>query len=151
MRSEHAFATFRIAGADLLPDLVTKILDLPPDLKYAKGDKYRRGSRSPELTAKSGLWFFSTDKFKDASFEDHVNFLTKTIFSHEHDLQNLIRVTSSHAVLTIFWSGPAGSKKPIVPDDIIRSLSSIPVKVETDFDTDGGGLPPLSDGVTIPA
>ena len=146
MSFEHGFATFRIAGDHLHPDRVTKILGLPPKLKYAKGDTYRRGPRSPEAIAKTGMWFYSTDKSNDIS---QVLLLLKIILSNVEELRKLIKESSSHAVLTLFWNGPAGSKLPVVPDSIIRDLSSIPVKVETDFDTDDDDLPPQAGRANI--
>jgi hypothetical protein len=138
MNSEHAFATFRIAGPRLIPEEVTKILALRPDLHYAKGEKYRRRAGRPGLTGKTGLWYYSSDKLlqDDLPLEDHVNFLLKAILSHRDALRDLIKKTSSRAVLTIFWNGPDGAKKPSVPDFVRESLQTIPVEIESDFDTD---------------
>jgi hypothetical protein len=138
MSFEHAFATFRVAGAGLHPDAVTKVLGLSPDLQYEKGKKYRRKAGGPELTGKTNLWYYSTDKHlsNSAPLEEHVSFLLKMIFSNEAALKNLIKESSSHAVLTMFWSGPTASKVPPVPDKLVAMLHSIPVEVELDFDTD---------------
>jgi hypothetical protein len=61
------------------------------------------------------------------------------IFPNEKGLRELIKESSAHAVLTMFWSGPPGFKAPITPDqlrELGERLQSIPVEVETDFDTD---------------
>jgi hypothetical protein len=140
MNSEHAFATFRIAGPRLIPEEVTRILALRPNLQYRKGEKYRRKAARPGLVGKTGLWYVSSDKLSNLQnlpLEAHVNFLSKMIYSHQDALRDLIKKTSSHAVLTIFWNGPPGAKKPTVPDfSLLESLRTIPVEIETDFDTD---------------
>jgi Domain of unknown function (DUF4279) len=152
MSFEHAFATFRVAGAGLHPGAVTRVLGLPPDLQYEKGEKYRRKADGPELTGKTNLWYYSTDKHLSASepVSHHVLFLLKRIMSNEAGLRELIRESSAHAVLTMFWSGPTGSTVPNVPEELRARLESIPVKVEIDFDTDGE--PPTATGTSaIPA
>jgi hypothetical protein len=138
MSFEHAFATFRVAGAALHPGAVTKALGLAPDLQYEKGEKYRRKAGGPQLTGKTNLWYYSTDKHlsHSAPLEEHVIFLLKIIFSNQAALKSLIKESSAHAVLTMFWSGPTASKVPPMPDKLLAMLQSIPVKVEVDFDTD---------------
>jgi hypothetical protein len=148
MNSEHAFATFRVAGPRLDPHEVTKIIGLKPDLQYTKGEKYRRKPDRPALIGKTGLWYFSSDKFLgDRPLDAHVGLLWKLIVSHREELRELIKRTSSHAVLTMFWNGPPGAKKPSVPEELRKSLQSIPVEIETDFDTDEG---PSSTSTTAP-
>jgi hypothetical protein len=97
----------------------------------------------PRLIGKTGLWYFSTDRqVDDQRLHAHVDFLLKMIFKHEDALRDLIKKTSSHAVLTMFWNGPLGAKMPIVPDQLDqlrKALQSIPVEIETDFDTDEEG------------
>jgi Domain of unknown function (DUF4279) len=152
MSFERAFATFRVSGERLYPGAVTKVLGLSPDLQYEKGKKYRRKSGGPELTGKTNLWYYSTNKHLTEStpLNEHVGFLLKTIMSNEAALRELIRESSAHAILTIFWSGPTDSKVPNVPGGLRAMLKSIPVKVETDFDTDTE--PPTATGKSpIPA
>jgi hypothetical protein len=137
MSFEQAFATFRVAGTHLHPGAVTKILGLSPDLQYEKGEKYRRKIGGPELTGKTNLWYYSTNKHlsENEPLIQHVGMLLKTIKSNEGALKELIRESAAHATLTIFWSGRTDSKVPNVAD-LRAMLESIPVEVETDFDRD---------------
>jgi hypothetical protein len=51
-------------------------------------------------------------------------------------LKRLLEENSLRAVMTVFWSGPAGAKPPEISNQIIETLVSIPVSIERDFDTD---------------
>lgn len=77
MKFERTFATFRISGDNLVPDEITKLLNIKPTLAYAKGMRYRRGPRSPELVGRTGVWYFSTDQLKSSHLEEHVTWLLK--------------------------------------------------------------------------
>jgi hypothetical protein len=56
----RAFAIPRVAGDDLAPDEVTKVLKIVRTTAYAKGEHYAAGSRSADLVGRTGVWFFST-------------------------------------------------------------------------------------------
>ena len=47
----RAFATLRFAGDALDPDEISCVLDQQPTRAYRKGERYRPGPRSPEVTA----------------------------------------------------------------------------------------------------
>jgi hypothetical protein len=140
MRSERAFATFRIAGDNLVPAQVTNLLGLQPTLAYAKGQSYKRKPRGPELIGKTGVWYYSTDTLKSSHLEDHVKQLLSQIALDRSDrrtqLKRLLEQNSLHAVMTFFWAGPAGAEPPKISSEFIETLKSIPVDIEKDFDTD---------------
>jgi hypothetical protein len=140
MKSERAFATFRIAGDNLVPAQVTKLLGLRPTLAYAKGESYKRSPKSPELIGRTGIWYYSTDTFQSSHLADHVKWLLSQIaLDHPErrtQLKRLLEQNFLHAVMTFFWAGPAGAKPPDIPSKLIETLKSIPVDIEKDFDTD---------------
>ena len=144
MRSERAFITFRVAGDKLVPEDVTKLLGLKPTLEYAKGARYRRAPNGPELTGRTGVWYFSTDMFMGKPLEHHIGYLLDRFAGKEklEQFKKFLRENSLHAILTCFWAGPPTQKAPIIPDRLRDFLKSIPVDLETDFDNDMDETPP---------
>jgi hypothetical protein len=59
-RARRSFATLRFVGDALEPDEISHIVKEKPTRAYKKGEVYRPGPRSPEITAKTGVWYFST-------------------------------------------------------------------------------------------
>jgi hypothetical protein len=136
-----AYATFRVAGDNLDPEQVTKLLGMEPTRAHAKGQHYRRSERGQELVGKTGVWYFSTAKVVASdSLEDHVTYLLKLGIAADSEkakhLRKLIEGNSLHAAVTFFWSGPPGAKHPSVPKGIIDTFKNIPAKIEEDFDND---------------
>lgn len=137
MNSERTFATFRVAGDDLVPDKLTKLLGIDPTLAYAKGQHYRRRSGSPNLTGRTGVWFLSTDNnIKSDRLTDHIEWLLSRLMPVQAKLSRFIDENSLHAVVTCFWHGPRGSLAPIIPKETHDLIEAIPAKLEEDFDSD---------------
>ena len=139
----RAFATLRVAGDDLVPDEVTKILKIVPTTAYAKGEHYAAGSRSPDLVGRTGVWFFSTKGVVAGSqLADHLAFLARLLLPGSGEtgplprLQLLLRRRSLRVAVSCFWHGPAGARKPSIPRSVSDLLKLIPAEIETDFDVD---------------
>jgi hypothetical protein len=137
-QAAHAFVTFRVAGDALDPDAVTKILEVDPTEAHRKGEKYGGKRSGRPVTARTGIWYFSTDRLSDSSaLGDHLAFVRGFLdASRRHGLHRFIRDRHLTATLTCFWHGQRGATPPAVPDDVRALLQSIPAKVETDFATD---------------
>jgi Domain of unknown function (DUF4279) len=77
---ERAFATLRVAGDDLVPDEVTRILKILPKTAYAKGEHDTGGPRSPDLVGQTGVWFFTTKGIvAGEALSDHLAFLARLL------------------------------------------------------------------------
>lgn len=139
MKSERAFATFRVAGDNLDPNRLTELLGIEPSLAYSKGEKYSLGPRSGALKGRTGLWFLSTDDaVKTSRLSDHVQWLLGKITPKQRELSQFIYQNSLHAVMTCFWHGPSGTDAPFVSSEVRQMLEKIPAKLEEDFDSDDG-------------
>jgi hypothetical protein len=135
-KSERTFATFRVAGDNLVPDEVTRLLGIEPTLAYKKGEHYKRGPRSPDLKGRTGIWFLTTEYFVESNdLNKHLNWLLDIIANK--DLAEFVRKNSLHAVLTCFWHGPLGASAPRIPKTVSDPLRNMHFELETDFDTDG--------------
>jgi len=139
----RAFATLRVAGDDLVPDEVTKVLKIVPTTAYAKGEHYAAGPHSPDLVGRTGVWFFSTKGVVAGNqLADHLAFLARLLLPGSGEvgplprLQQLVRRKSLRVALSCFWHGPAGARKPSVPRSVSDLLKLIPAEIETDFDVD---------------
>src|SRR5215831_1989537 len=97
-KSERTFATLRVAGDNLVPDQVTKLLGIEPTLPYAKGEHYGRR----HLKGRTGVWLLSTDGVvKRNSLKDHVGWLLPLLLERERKaLPDFLKKNSLHAVLT---------------------------------------------------
>jgi hypothetical protein len=150
----RTFATFRIAGDELDPDQITKLLKIVPTQAYAKGGVFSGGARSPILKGKTGVWFPSTDRVVASDrLSDHLNVLAWLLRVGPHpqsrlaiqlppprllQLRQIMQRKSLHAVVTCFWHGPPKAKEPSVPRACANFFEQIPAEIETDFATDEG-------------
>jgi hypothetical protein len=139
----RAFATLRVAGDELAPDDVTKVLKIVPTTAYAKGEHYAAGPRSPDLVGRTGVWFFSTKGVVAGNqLADHLAFLARLLLPGSGEvgplphLQALVRRRSLRVSVSCFWHGPATARKPSIPRSVSDLLKLIPAEIETDFDVD---------------
>jgi hypothetical protein len=139
----RAFATLRVAGDDLVPDEVTRILKIVPTTACAKGEHYSAGSRSADLVGRTGVWFFSTKGVVAGNLlADHLAFLARLLLPGSGEvgplprLQQVLRRRSLRVSLSCFWHGPAGARKPSIPRSVTHLLKLIPAEIETDFEVD---------------
>ncbi len=139
----RAFATLRVAGDDLAPDEVTKVLKIVPTTTYAKGEHYSAGPRRPDLVGRTGVWFFSTKGVVAGNrLADHLAFLARLLLPGSGQvgplphLQQLLRRRSLRVAVSCFWHGPAGARKPSIPRSARDLLKRIPADIEIDFDGD---------------
>src|SRR6516165_10173014 len=78
--STLAFATLRFAGNALDPGEISRVLKEEPTRAYRKGQRFRPGPRSPEITGKTGIWYFSTRrKIPGNDLVDHLDALVRLI------------------------------------------------------------------------
>ncbi len=157
-----AFATFRVAGDDLVPDQVTKVLGFYPTLSYRKGSSYKAGPNSKAVVGKTGVWFLSTQHVVASdSLLDHLIYIffvlglvpsmlpkhkpmafdgaTASTFPFQvkkvSDLHQHMKQRDLKATVTCFWHGPAGAKAPAVttPMQILQALA---IDFQSDFDVE---------------
>ncbi|MGV1804126.1 DUF4279 domain-containing protein [Agrobacterium vitis] len=63
--------SLRIAGDDLDPDEVTRLLGVAPRLAYRKGDQWKNPKGNP-LIGRTGFWTFHVDDFETDDFEEAI-------------------------------------------------------------------------------
>jgi hypothetical protein len=119
-----AYATLRVAGDQLVPEQVTRILKLIPTFAYAKREHYAGGPRSPDLVGRTGVWLFSTEGIVAGNrLGNHLVFLAKLLTDGRNEtvpaLRQLLRRRSLHAVVNCFWHGMPGARRPSIPRAII--------------------------------
>jgi hypothetical protein len=56
----RAFATLRFTGDALDPDEISRVVKEQPTKAYRKGQIYRSGRHGPDVTGRTGVWYFST-------------------------------------------------------------------------------------------
>lgn len=138
----RAFATLRFAGDALDPDEISRIVKQEPTRAYRKGQKYRPGSRGPEVTGKTGVWYFSTKrKIPSKDLADHLDALVRLIspFADQdrlRELRDIMQRENLQAHVTAFWRGPPGANQPSIPSVVTGALRRLPADIEADFATD---------------
>ncbi len=137
-QAAHTFVTFRVSGDTLDPDMVTKILDVAPTEAHRKGEAYGGKGFGRPVTARTGIWYFSTDRLSDSvALGDHLAFVRHFLADdRRYQLHRFMQDRHLTATLTCFWHGQRGAAPPAVPDDVRTLLQSIPAAVETDFATE---------------
>jgi Domain of unknown function (DUF4279) len=136
-QAPRAFVTFRVAGDSLDPAAVTDILDVKPTEAHRKGEKYGGQRSGRPVTARTGIWYFSTDRLSNSgSLGDHFELVRPFLEAGCRGLHRFIQDRHLTATMTFFWHGHRGATAPTVPDDVKTLLRAIPATVETDFGTD---------------
>ncbi len=138
-----AYATLRIAGDQLVPEQVTQVLKIVPTMAYAKGEHYSGGPRSPDLVGRTGVWYFCTEGIVASNrLSDHLEFVERLLHGRDGGirplrlLQQLMHRAALHAVVSCFWHGSPGAKRPSIPRSVSATFKALPADIETDFDLD---------------
>lgn len=138
----RAYATLRFAGDALDPDEISRVVKEQPTRAYRKGQTYRPGPRSPEVTGKTGVWYFSTKRnVKSKNLADHLNALERLIapFGDQdnrlRELRDIMERRNLHAHVTCFWRGLPGGHEPSIPSVATTALRRLPADIEPDFAT----------------
>jgi hypothetical protein len=138
------FVTFTTSGDELIPSEITDILRLVPNEAHGKGEPYIMGPRAGTRTARTGIWYFTTDKVvASQNILDHLAFLIVAL-SPDHTrlvlklnrLEGVIKKRNLKAVVGLFWHGIPGAKPPSIPRQFVAIFRSALIDVEKDFDTD---------------
>ncbi len=136
----RTFATLRFVGDALEPDEISYIVKEKPTRAYRKGEVYRPGPRSPEITGKTGVWYFSTKhKIRSDDLTDHINALEGLVSpvadptGRLKELREIMERRNLQAHATLFWHGPPGARHPVIPPSATEALRRLPADIEADF------------------
>jgi hypothetical protein len=136
-----AFATLRFVGDALEPDEISNTIKQKPTRAYRKGERYKPGPRSPELTGKTGIWYLSTDGVTSSNdLKNHIGLLIRLISPFgDNDqrlrkLREIIDKRNLRAHVTFFWRGAPGTERPSIPSVDVNLFKRLPADIETDFD-----------------
>ena len=136
----RAFATLRFAGDALDPDEISRVIKEHPTKAYRKGQTYRSGPHGPDVTGRTGVWYFSTRrKIPSKNLVDHLNALDRLIapFGDQDnrlkELRDIMQRRNLQAHVTFFWRGPPGAQHPSVPSVATAALERLPADIEPDF------------------
>ena len=139
----RAFATLRFAGDELDPDEISRVVNEQPTRAYRKGQTYRPGPYGPDVTGRTGVWYFSTrKKIKSKDLSDHFNALERLIapFGDQNRrldaLRDIMNRRNLQAHVTFFWRGPPGAQRPTIPLIAAAALSRLPADIEPDVETE---------------
>lgn len=138
----RTFATLRFAGDALEPDEISRIVKERPTRAYRKGEPYRPGPRSPEITGKTGVWYFSTKRrVQSRNLADHLDALERLIapFGDQDarlkELRDVMEQRNLKAHVTVFWRGRPGAQPPSITSDATAALGRLPADIEPDIAT----------------
>jgi hypothetical protein len=136
----RAFATLRFAGDALDPDEISRVVKEQPTKAYRKDQTYRSGPHGPDVTGRTGMWYFSTRrKIPSKDLADHLNALERLVapFGDQDnrlkELRDIMEHRNLQAHVTFFWRGPPGTQHPFVPSEAIAALRRLPADIEPDF------------------
>lgn len=134
------FATLRFVDDALEAEEISRIVEEEPTRAYKKGDVYRPGPRSPEITAKTGVWYFSTKhKIQSNDLADHVDVLNRLVSpvtgrdGRLIELRGVMERRKLQAHATLFWHCPQGARHPQISPNSIEALRRLPADIESDF------------------
>jgi Domain of unknown function (DUF4279) len=129
-------------GDRLQPQHVTDILEISPSKSWQRSELFRPGPRSPEIVARTGAWWLSTEGLvSDQDLDAHLAFLVALILPQSDgnrllQLQEVMRDEGAVARVGCFWHGEAGERPPAIPPFARAIFNRLPAEIEIDFDTD---------------
>ena len=140
----QVFATLRFAGDELDPDEISHVVRQEPTWAYRKGQRYQPGPRSPDITGKTGVWYFSTKRnVPSKDLRDHLDALASLVFPRADDAPMRISGRENSATfmerrnrqanVTCFWRGPLGVDQPSIPAVVTEAQGRLPADIEADF------------------
>ena len=111
--ASQVFATLRFAGDALDPDEISRVVGQQPTRAYRRGQRYKPGPRSPEVTGKTGVWYFSTKRnVPSKDLRDHLDALVSLVLpvadedKRLRELHDIMERRNLQAHVTCFWRGP---------------------------------------------
>ncbi len=139
----RVFATLRFAGDALDPDEISRVIREQPTKAYRKGQTYRSGPHGPDVTGRTGVWYYSTKrKTMSKDLADHLNMLERLVapFGDQgarlNELRDIMGNRNLQAHVTFFWRGPPGAQHPSIPPIATATLRRLPADIEPDVDTE---------------
>ena len=86
----QVFATLRFAGDALDPDEISRVVRRQPTRAYRKDQRYQPGPGSPDITGKTGVWYFSTKRnVPGKNLRDHLDALVSLVLPFADDDKRL--------------------------------------------------------------
>lgn len=126
-------ASFNLSGDNLSPDLITKILNVPPSYCVKKGDThtgpYVRGHK-----AGTGVWFISTKgKLKSTNLEEHLLYLLKKIGNPSSNFYKLVKELRLRVMFRCFFMSATGQGGPDISIETLKKIVNLGFGLEFDF------------------
>jgi hypothetical protein len=136
----RAFATLRFVGDELDPDEISSAIKEQPTKATRKGQAYRSGPYGPDVTGRTGVWYYSTKrKIPSNELADHLSALDRLIapFGDQgnrlNELREIMDRRNLQAHVSLFWRGPPGIEHPSVSSVTTAALRRLPADIEPDF------------------
>jgi Domain of unknown function (DUF4279) len=138
--ASQVFATLRFAGDALDPHEISRVVGQQPTRAYRRGQRYKPGPRSPEVTGKTGVWYFSTKRdVASKDLRDHLDALLSLVLPSADQekrlraLHDIMERRNLQAHVTCFWRGPPGVDQPSIPVVVSQAFGRLPADIEADF------------------
>jgi hypothetical protein len=133
----RTFASLRLYGDDLVPDDVSRLMNLQPTDAAPKGFR-TPAPRGKVRLAPTGRWILSTeDQICSTVVEDHLEWLLDRLDAAGVKPLDLPGV--SHADIFCYWLSATGHGGPVVSPDVLGRLAGY--RLLLGFDIYFGGEP----------
>jgi Domain of unknown function (DUF4279) len=119
---EKTFASFRIGGDALVPDEITRTLNLEPDFACAKGEPFGAGrGRRP-----TGVWSItSEERVESTSIERHLVYLLDRIEPMAQAIADVVEPKSLATDFFCYWRSATGHGGPEVSAATLGRISRL--------------------------
>ena len=120
------YASFRLVGPDIRPDLLTRALGISPTFQVAVGDVFPHGTR-PRA---DGLWSISTKTLvQSTDLERHITVLLDKLPA---DLRDHIPV-GSRCEIACYWLSSTGQGGPTRSSSVLARLGEAGIALDFDL------------------
>jgi hypothetical protein len=130
-----AYASFLIAGDEVLPGFWTEYFQVSPDIMIIKGRPFILPSgKTSKAMGKQGLWGVSSEFAVQSDFllDPHFRYLINRLGLPRDDLRQTLQEAGAKMRFSCFWFNPSGKRIPDVARDIREMTEAIGGTIDID-------------------
>jgi len=132
----RTYASLRLVGEHVDPDVVSRITGLRADRACRRGDVVKVARPHPDAihTRQHGLWLITSEgQIETADLEDHVEWLLQKIEPAKDEMVAYVQETGSWADVFCFCEVAGGGGGPVLSPRLLRRMGEAGLSVSLDI------------------
>ena len=125
--NQLAYASFSIAGDEVIPEFWIRYFGVKPDTAIIKGEPFiTRSGRTSRVPGRTSVWGVGSEfAVQSDRLEPHLRYLIEYLGLPRTDLRDLLNKQAAGMRFFCYWANYTGDRVPDVPDDIRTMMESL--------------------------